>query len=60
MLVKAGQRSGNYAAAQLANESGDKLIVVNAAGNFPLRFNGLTWETLDASAVGLVDGDRAR
>ena len=50
-LVKGGQGSGNYAAAQLANAAGDWLIAVNDAGDFPLRFNGLTWETLDAAYI---------
>jgi len=51
VLVKDGQTSGNYASAQLANASGDNLIVVNDGGDPVLRFNGLTWETLDAGQI---------
>ena len=43
---RAGRRRGNYAAAQLANAAGDCLIVVNDAGDLPLRFDGTTWTTL--------------
>ena len=46
-LVKSGQSSGNYAAAQFANQGGDWLIVTNEAGDAPLRFNGSTWDVLD-------------
>jgi len=45
-LVKAGQTSGNYAASQMANASGNWLIAVNDAGDPPLRFNGTTWTSL--------------
>ena len=48
-LVKDGQGSGNYAAAQMSNAAGEWLVTVNDAGDPPLRFNGLTWETLDAA-----------
>jgi hypothetical protein len=47
VLVKAGQASGNYAASQFANAGGDWLIAVNDAGDYPLRYNGTTWEVLD-------------
>jgi hypothetical protein len=50
-LVKSGQTSGNYCAAQLANQGGDWMIVVNDAGNAPLRFDGTTWVTLNASQI---------
>ena len=46
-LIKSGQSSGNYAAAQFANQGGDWLIVTNEAGDAPLRFNGSTWDVLD-------------
>jgi hypothetical protein len=46
-LVKSGQSSGNYAAAQFSNQGGDWLIVTNEAGDSPLRFNGSTWDVLD-------------
>jgi hypothetical protein len=51
ILVKSGQASGNYAASQLSNASGDYLIAVNDAGDFPLRFDGTTWTTLDADQI---------
>jgi hypothetical protein len=54
-LVKDGQTSGNYAASQLANASGDWLIVVNDKGDPPLRFNGLAWETLAPGYTPPVD-----
>jgi hypothetical protein len=47
--VKTGQTSGNYASTQLANAAGDWLIVVNDAGDPPLRYDGTSWETLDAA-----------
>jgi hypothetical protein len=51
VLIKSGQTSGNYVAAQLANQGGDWMIVVNDAGNAPLRFDGTTWVTLNASQI---------
>jgi hypothetical protein len=52
VLVKSGQTSGNYAAAQLANAVNvDYLLAVNDAGDPVLRFNGSTWITLDPSAI---------
>ncbi|RPH75987.1 hypothetical protein EHM76_00095 [bacterium] len=50
VLVKSGQTSGNYATAQMSNLSGNYLIAVNDTGQPPLRFDGTTWLTLDASA----------
>ena len=47
VVVKSGQTSGNYASAQFANAAGDWLIAVNDRGDYPLRFNGTTWEVLD-------------
>ena len=46
-LVKSGQTSGNYVASQLANQGGDWMIVLNDAGDPPLRYNGTTWATLN-------------
>ena len=46
VLVKAGQASGNYVASQLANASGDYLLALNDAGDFPLRYK-TSWVTLD-------------
>jgi hypothetical protein len=51
VLVKSGQTSGNYAASQLANASGDVLVAVNDAGDPPLRFNGTSWIALDTGAI---------
>ena len=45
-LVKSGQTSGNYVASQMANQGGDWLLVLNDAGDPPLRFNGTTWQSL--------------
>jgi len=55
-LIKSGQTSGNYSASQLANAQGDWMIVVNDAGNPPLRYGpssggGLTWEALASGYV---------
>ena len=50
-LVKAGQASGNYCASQMANQGGDYLIAVNEAGDYPLRFDGTTWTTLNAGQI---------
>jgi hypothetical protein len=50
-LVKSGQTSGNYCASQMANASGDYLMVVNDAGDFPLRFDGSTWTVLNSNQI---------
>jgi hypothetical protein len=50
-LIKIGQASGNYCASQLANASGDYMMVVNDAGDYPLRFDGTTWTTLNAGQI---------
>lgn len=55
-LVKSGQHSGNYAAAQMSNAAGEWLIAVNDAGDPPLRFNGTAWHTLDGTATDPGDG----
>jgi hypothetical protein len=51
VLVKAGQASGNYCASQLANQAGDFMIVVNDAGDYPLRYDGAAWTTLNAGEI---------
>jgi hypothetical protein len=51
VLVKSGQTSGNYSAAPLFNQGGDWMVIVNDAGDFPLRFDGATWTTLNASQI---------
>src|SRR5580765_5320785 len=51
VLVKAGQTSGNYAAAQMNNAAGEWLIACNESGDHPLRFNGTSWVTLDGVTV---------
>lgn len=50
-LIKSGQASGNYCASQLANQAGDFMMVVNDGGDFPLRFDGTTWTTLNAGQI---------
>ena len=50
-LIASGQTSGNYCASQLANQAGDFMTVVNDAGDFPLRFDGTTWTTLNADQI---------
>jgi hypothetical protein len=42
--VVGGRTSGNWSAAQLANQGGDWLIAINDAGEMPLRYDGTTWE----------------
>jgi hypothetical protein len=51
VAVATGRMSGNYAAAQMSNAADDWLIAVNDAGDPPLRFNGTTWEVMDAAYV---------
>jgi hypothetical protein len=46
VLIKSGQTSGNYSASQLANANGDWMLVLNDAGDAPLRYNGTDWEVL--------------
>jgi hypothetical protein len=50
-LVKAGQLSGNYCASQMANASGDHMLVVNDAGDYPLHFDGTNWTTFNAGQI---------
>lgn len=50
-LIKSGQASGNYVASQLANASGTYMMVVNDAGDYPLRFDGTTWTTLNSGQI---------
>jgi hypothetical protein len=66
VLVKSGQTSGNYSAAQLSNQGGYWLIAVNETGDYPLRFNGTSWVTLNgtpptawANGFAYVVGNRA-
>lgn len=51
VLVKSGQLSGNYCASQLANASGDYTMVVNDAGDYPLRYDGTAWTVLNAGQI---------
>jgi len=51
VLIKSGQLNGNYSTSQMANQSGDYLIAVNDAGDFPIRFDGTTWTTLSAGEI---------
>lgn len=50
-VVASGQLSGNYSAAQMANAGGDWLIAVNDAGDFPLRYDGTTWQSLTSDEI---------
>jgi hypothetical protein len=49
--VATGQHSGNYAASQMANAAGDYLMVVNDAGDPPLRFDGAAWTVLNSGQI---------
>jgi len=51
ILVKSGQASGNYVASQMANASGNHMLVANEAGDYLLHYDGLTWTTFDASQI---------
>jgi hypothetical protein len=51
ILVKDAQSSGNYVASQMANASGDHMLVANEAGDYLMHFDGLTWTTFDASQI---------
>jgi len=48
ILIKSGQTSGNYVAAQLANAADNYMLVCNENGDDVLRFDGVDWETLSA------------
>ena len=50
-LIKSGQLSGNYVASQMANQSGDHMLVCNDAGDFVLHFDGTTWTTLNSGQI---------
>jgi hypothetical protein len=51
VLVKSGQTSGNYVASQLANASGDHMLVCNDAGDYVLHFDGAAWTTFNAGQI---------
>jgi hypothetical protein len=51
VAVKTGQTSGNYVASQMANASGEHMLVCNDAGDYVLHFDGTTWTTFDASQI---------
>ena len=50
-LVVGGQTSGNYAASQMANASGYHMMVVNDAGDAPLRYDGSAWTVLNTGQI---------
>jgi hypothetical protein len=50
-LIASGQSSGNYCASQMANASGDYMMVVNDAGDYPLRFDGSIWTVLNGGQI---------
>jgi hypothetical protein len=50
-LIASGQHSGNYVGSQLANQSGDYLLALNDSGDYPLRFDGTSWTTLNAGQI---------
>jgi hypothetical protein len=43
--------SGNYAAAKMSNAADDWLIVVNDAGDNPLRYDGTAWTVMTAADI---------
>src|SRR5262249_43941992 len=46
VLVKSGQLSGNYVAAQMVDANGGKhMLVCNDVGDYVLHFDGSTWTT---------------
>jgi hypothetical protein len=51
VLVKSGQTSGNYVAAQLANLSGEHMLVANETGDYLLHYDGIAWTTYNASQI---------
>jgi hypothetical protein len=60
LIIKTGQHSGNYAATQLSNMSGNHLIAVNDAGDAPLYYDGAAWTTFNADQItGPVDSNVA-
>jgi len=55
-LVKSGQTSGNYCASQMAVPTGagavtDYMLVLNEGGDYPLRYDGTSWTTLNAGQI---------
>ena len=50
-VIVSGQLSGNYSATQMANAGGDWLIAVNDGGDFPLRYDGVAWQSLSADEI---------
>jgi hypothetical protein len=56
LLIKDNQTSGNYVAAQFANQAASSLgtnwmIVCNETGDYPLRFDGTAWVVLDPTSL---------
>lgn len=56
VIVKTGNGSGNWVASQFANAAAEWMLALNDAGDFPLRFDGTSWVTLDPSAGAPSDG----
>jgi len=50
-VVASGRLSGNYSSVQLANAAGEWLIAVNDAGDFPLRYDGTSWQSLSSDEI---------
>lgn len=49
--VASGQHSGNYAASELSNASGDHMLVVNDDGDDVLHYDGTTWTVFNAGQI---------
>jgi hypothetical protein len=50
-IVKSGQTSGNYVAAQFANAAANWMVVCNDSGDPVLRYDGTSWTVLSSSAL---------
>jgi hypothetical protein len=50
-LIASGQTSGNYVASQLANQSGEHMLVCNEGGDYVLHYDGTTWTKFNGSQI---------
>jgi hypothetical protein len=51
VLIRSGHDSGNYVASQMANASGNHMLIANDGGDYLMHFDGTTWTTFNASQI---------
>jgi hypothetical protein len=51
VVVRSGHSSGNYVASQMANASGNHMLIANEAGDYLMHYSGTAWTTFNASQI---------